>query len=581
MPGFWNRILNVNLSEKETWVTEIKIEEWYSWIGGIGIGAQIFSKNLTRDPFDENSPLIFMTGPLVGTIFPNTGRHEVVGLSPLTGFLGESNSGGYFGRELKKAGYDGIIIKGKSDEPSMIYIKNDDVRIENAKEIWGKDIYSAQEKIKKEGNYKISLIGPAGENMVLFSSIMNDEGRAAGRTGLGAVMGSKKLKAIAVMGNLDVPVYDKKSLLEHSRYVSKMLVDSPVNQGFRNYGSMIWIDAGQGLNDVPAHYFTDHSFPYDKVGSMRIHEMFSIKSYHCANCVIGCGREVNFKGQKVDGPEYETVAALGPLLGNEDPEKIIQWNHLANSLGMDTISLGVLLSGVKFFMENGMVENKELESYFSNNFSGISSLIEKIAYRNGIGEDLSLGLERFSSKYGIPRDYVATVKGMEIPMHDPRAFKLQGLGYATSSRGADHLQAQMYSVDMGSVQEDIGITMGDRWNVNSDERVLSLIRTQDYAQIQNSAIICVYAQIPAGDLIKALNLSTGFDYDPDKIVKIGSSIVDLKREINEKLGLKKENDTLPKIVRKRIDDEPAESEIGDDELNELIERYYKLRKWLD
>jgi len=579
LTGFWDNVLFVNLSTNEIWFEKLN-NAWEQYIGGIGIGAFLYNKLFSNaDPFNEKNPIIISTGPFVGTAFPNSGRHEIVSRSPQTNFLGESNSGGHFGYELKRAGIDAIVILGKSELPKIVYIRNGDVRIENASHLWGLDIYKTQEIINKNEKFSVMTIGPAGENLVRFASVMNDEGRASGRTGMGAVFGSKKLKAIAVQGKKLVPVYKKNEFNKLAGSIAKQIFESPVVSGFRTYGSMIWIDGGQGFGDVPANYFRDHNFPYDSLSSMKFNETFHVNSYHCSSCVIGCGRSVNYKNMVIDGPEYETVAAFGSLLGNEDMEKILLWNHMINSLGMDTISAGVLVSALKFYIENNMLKDDAISEYFKNGFNGISKLINDIAYLNGPGKDLSLGLEKFALSKNIERDYIATVKGLEIPMHDPRAFKLQGLVYATSSRGADHMQGDMYQVDIGGAHDEIGITMGDRWAVDSDERVMSMIKTEDYRQIYNSLIICYYAQPSPQDIVQAFNYATGLEFDLNDMMEIGSKIVNLKRKINESLGLKKEDDWLPKIVRLSIPGEPDESATGDDELKSLLERYYRLRKW--
>ncbi len=576
MSGFWDKILNVDLSAREIWFEGLD-DAWEKYMGGIGIGTYIFRRRLPIDePFSERNPIIIMTGPLVGTAFPNTGRHEIVSRSPLTNLLGESNSGGHFGYQLKRAGLDGIVIIGKADKPSAIFIRDGNVTIEGAEDLWGKDIYSTQRKIKEKGEFSVMTIGPAGENLVHYSAVMNDEGRAAGRTGLGAIFGWKNLKAIAVNGKKIVPLHDKDNFNKLAGKVAREIYESPVVNGFRSYGSMIWMDGGQGFGDIPANYFTSHDFPYDSLSSMKFHEIFSVTSYHCSSCVIGCGRTVKLDNLTVDGPEYETVAALGPLLGNDDFSKIVKWNHLLNSLGMDTISTGVILSGLKYFLENGLL-NGDVEEYFGKNFENVEKLIMDIAY--GKRKELSLGLEKFSSIHGIDRDLVATVKGLEIPMHDPRAFKLQGLVYATSSRGADHMQGDMYQVDIGGAHEEIGIFTGDRWNVDSDERIMSMIKTQDYRQIYNSLILCYYAQPSPQEIVDAYNLATGFNLDLQGMMEIGSKIVNEKRKINESLGLKKEDDYLPRIARSRIEGEPEESNMDDGELKSLLERYYRLRRW--
>ena len=579
MEGNWNRFLFVNLSSDDVWTETLSEDDWRNWMGGVGIGQRLYDKiGGSPEPFSPDNLLILTTGPLTGTPFPNSGRHEIVSRSPQTGFLAEANSGGFFGNELKKAGYDGLIIKGAADTPKIIKIE-ELVKIEKRPDLWGKDFYSLREELTKEKKYSVLGIGRAGENRVLFSSIMNDEGRAAGRTGLGAVMGSKNLKAIVVKGNLQVPLHDKKRYFELVRKVSRYLIESPLTQGLKSNGSMIWMDMGQGMGDIPAHYFSDHNFDYDALSSMKFHDVYSVTSYHCANCVIGCGRAVTKDSRKIDGPEYETVASFGPLLGNTDFDLILEWNELLNDKGMDTISTGVIISALNHFVKEGRITDPSIKWYFSDGFKRVGQLIEDIAESRGMGNSLKEGLERFALSRGIPRDEIATVKKMEIPMHDPRAFKLQGIGYATSSRGADHLQAEIFEVDMGVDDRQIGIVSGDRWTVDTEERIQTLANAQNYRQIYNSAIICTYAKISSEDVVEALNLSTGFNYTTEEMMRIGSNIIQEKRKLNERFGLKAEDDYLPKMVRRKIEGEPDDSETSDDEMNSLMAKYRKIRDW--
>ena len=577
--GNWNRILFINIGTDEYWLEELPENSWRKWIGGVGVGIHFFSKLFRRvDAFSPDNPIIITAGPLTGTPFPNSGRHEIVSRSPLTGLLGESNSGGFFGNELKKAGYDGIVITGSSDEPKVIFI-DEKLRIEKHPELWGKNFYETREALRKDRKYSVMGIGKAGENCVYFSSIMNDEGRAAGRTGLGAVMGSKKLKAVAVKGSLQVPLSNRGEYYSLIRKVSGYLLESPLTQGLKSNGSMIWMDMGQGMGDIPAHYFKDHNFDYDSLSSTKFHNIYHVTSYHCANCVIGCGRTVTKDSMNIDGPEYETVASFGPLLGNDNFDLILEWNHLINDMGMDTISTGVIISALKAFVGEGTLKDPEIMKYFENGFGMVSELIRDIVDGKGAGAELRRGLQHFCISKGVPREKVATVKGMEIPMHDPRAFKLQGLGYATSTRGADHLQAEMYEVDMGVEDRKIGIIAGDRWNVDSEERVRTLINVQNYRQIYNSAIICSYAKVSSEDVATALRLATGFEYTVDELMEIGKNIIDEKKRINEELGWKPDDDYLPRMVRERVEGEPEESATSDAELATLLDKYRKARGW--
>ncbi|GGP21550.1 aldehyde ferredoxin oxidoreductase [Thermocladium modestius] len=570
MEGNWNNIVHIDLGSGDVWSEDMEESVWRKYIGGVGLGSYLFGKySRSADAFSPDNPVIITTGPLVGTSFPESGRHEIVSRSPQTTLLGESNSGGRFGFELKRSGIDGLVITGRAQGPVAIVIDDGSVRLIDASRLWGLTTYDAI-KALSPGGYSVAAIGPAGEHGVLFAAVMNDNGRAAGRTGMGAVFGSKMLKAIAVRGRKQVPLHDRAGFLNHSSYVAKYLYEAAFSTSLREFGSSVWMDAGSALGDVPAHYFTSLAFNYDALSSIKLREMFNPVSRPCASCVIGCGREERLNGKRIDGPEYETVAVFGPLLGNSDLTSILEWNYLVNSLGLDSISTGVIISAVKYFVDNGLL-GKEHE------IGSVSQAIQDIAYRKGIGNELADGLERFAARHGIDKNMVATVKGLEIPAHDPRAFKLQALTYATSTRGACHLQGEMYAVDIGAAQESIGIKQGDRWNVDTDERVLSLIKAQDYRQVQNSVIICTYGYPPAEDVLKAVNLATGFQMDLEEMMRDGAAIMDLKREINERLGWTPDMDWLPALVRREIGEENPG--ISDEEMKSLLNRYYKLRGW--
>ncbi|MDT8273719.1 MAG: aldehyde ferredoxin oxidoreductase C-terminal domain-containing protein, partial [Desulfomonilia bacterium] len=458
MYGYHGRFLKVNLSEGTTHDMPISEDVCRTYIGGATMAAHLIYPCVKKgmDPLAPESPLVFATGPFTLTSIPMVSRYAVAGISPLTGWWGEATSGGDFPFRLKGSGYDGIFIEGRADKPVYLYLENGEAFLEDASRLWGKDIYQAQGLIREERAQRslgMALIGAAGENCVKTSGIFNDAGRAAGRCGLGALMGSKNLKAVVASGKTRPELADPARVTQLAREAHAAIKQQFLSIAYREYGTLLYSDMGMTLADVPARYFTRSVFPVEKVTGQSLRQRYVIENYACTGCPIGCGRTVkDFRpGISIDGPEYETTMAFGPLCMNYDFDTIIEANHLCNTHGIDTISVGVAIAYAMYLYEMGVLTREQagLEIRWGDG-GAIIELVEMIIRQEGIGKLLSQGTLAMAREFGRDEGEAAQVKGMEMPMHDPRAFHGMAISYATGPRGACHLKGDYYTVDLGT-----------------------------------------------------------------------------------------------------------------------------------
>lgn len=433
--GYMGRYLDINLSTGEVRDYDVSDEDRELYLGSKGLGARILY-DCTRkgvDPLGPENVLIVNTGPLVGSSAPCTSRFNVSTKSPLTGAVLSSNCGGNFGIHLKRAGVDGIIVRGKANKPTRIHISDGKVEFLDASDLWGMDTEETQEKLPAKVG-KI-VIGPAGENGVLFANIISQE-RAAGRGGAGAVMGSKNLKAITASGKEKVPVARQAEFEKDvKKWISILRAHPTTGETLPAYGTGVFVNRCNATNTLPTHNFKQGSFDEaDAVSGETLADTMLEKNFGCVSCVIKCGRRVKVEGKEVKGPEYETLGLLGPNLENPDLERICEWNYLADLMGMDTVSLGNVLGFAMELNERGLWKS----GLSFGKTDGIAAAIESIARREGIGDELALGVRHLSEKYG-GREFAMHSKGMEFPSYEPRGAVGHGLGYAISNRGGCHL----------------------------------------------------------------------------------------------------------------------------------------------
>ena len=588
--GYREVVLRVNLSTGQISHEPLDLVGAKKFVGGSGLGAFYYHKLIGDSsiaPLSPDNPLIFMTGPMTGLPTSCSGRFSVCSRSPLTGFWGESNSGGFFGPQLKFAGYDGIIIEGSSETPVFLMIENQRVEIVDASKYWGLGVYATQKNIQTDLNdtsYKIACIGQAGENLVRYASIMNDGGRAAGRTGLGAVMGSKNLKAIAVKGsNKEFNLPDK--FKEVSQEAYEGIKDDFNVEMIRDLGTAGNIDVAVDMyGDMPIRNWSKGSFEgaYNISGASMSETILTGRKA-CYRCPIGCGREVEvsegkYKLEKTDGPEYETLGAFGTNMEIDNLEALAFANYKANDYGMDTISAGTTFGLFLDLVSKGYVTDKDLPKDIECEFGNADTLlmlIELTAKREGIGNFLAEGSKLLAERYHY-LELAPQVAGLGAPFHDPRAFSGMAIQYLTSPRGACHNNGDAYLVQQGIVfpELDIDDLPDDRFE--SAGMGKQMVRIQSYRQLYNAMTICQFYNPNANLIAALLGMSMNESFTPENLILLGDRIFALKRLINLQLGWKPELQVLPNIMKQRLDG-PTEGNTPDYKIQ--LKEWYEYRNY--
>ena len=593
MWGYKGLIAEIDLSTRK--INKITLEEEIlrRYIGGSGLAAKLFLDQVNSDvnPLSDGNNLYIMTGPLTGTKLPGTGRFSVAAKSPLTNMWGESNCGGNFGPELKFAGYDGIIVKGISDKPVYIFIDDGNISICECPELWGKDTYTVTEFFKKtlsgQKKVKVFAIGQAGENLVKYASIVNDKGDLAGRCGLGAVMGYKKLKAVVTRGTSRVIP----SFLQEYEQLAKSTMEKvkkvPMAIGLKTLGTDGGMIVGRKTGDVPTKNWTiGDSIEFTKpLRPYVINEKYLVRGHACYSCPIGCKRVVKvdegvYQTKEGPGPEYETYGSFGTLLLIKDPEAIIKINETCNQYGLDTITCGSTIAFAIDCFENGLITKKDTDGIELRwgEPDSVLKIIEKIVKGEGFGNLLKEGSREAQKKIGKnSADYLVDVKGLEMPMHDPRSFHGIGLAYATSNRGACHLQHMVHFVetDMTSYPE-IGLDGGyDR--LEDEGKAEMTINCEDLGMVVGAVTICIFVMscLSVNDLIDMMRVTTGFNYNLKEIMECGERLWYLKRAINNNMNIRASDDRLPKKVMIPFKDGSPTGSVPNMEL--MLRRYYQLR----
>jgi aldehyde:ferredoxin oxidoreductase len=579
-------ILKINLTTRK--IDEFIIpRQWeIEFLGGASLAARILYKELlpSLDPLSPDASLLFLNGPLSGTAGPSVGRFVVCAKSPATGLWGESNCGGFWGPELRMAGYDGLWISGKSDAPVYISIVNKDVKIRTASHIWGKDTYSTQAVVKAEleeiKNPRVAVIGPAGEAMIPFSLILTDHGRVAGRTGMGAVMGSKNLKAIAVKGTGKIPVAEPENYNILRSLANHELKADSYTDVLHELGTAGPADYFDYLGDMPKKYFQNGSFENTlKTSGATIAETILVGTSTCHACVIACGRVVRLEdGEKRKGPEYETLTGFGPNLLFDDPARITRLGELCDRFGVDSISMSNTIGLVFKLKELGVIsaENTNEADLDWGNPDAMESLIKLTVRREGLGEWISKGSRELARHFNC-EDEAVQVNGLEVPYHDPRGSSGMALVYATSPRGACHNQSDYFLIDMGQAILEIGIEKFDRHA--GAEKAKNIALHQDWRTLANSLVQCVFANVPSITVVGLINRACGLEMDVNEMMRTGERGWNLKRVINNRLGLSDINDRLPSALLKPYADNPESTNGFVPDFRAMLEVYYQVRGW--
>lgn len=578
-------ILKINLSVGSIEVLDIPRQWEIDFLGGASLGARLLYKKLTPDldPFSGDAPLLFLNGPLSGTAGPAVGRFVICGLSPATRLWAESNCGGFWGPELRKTGYDGIWIEGIAEEPVYLWIKNGEVQVKPARHLWGLDTYDTQKFIESElstGKISVASIGPAGENLIPFALILCDHGRVAGRTGLGAVMGSKKLKAIAVQGSRKIPVLDFQTYLPLRSEANRILRSDNATLVLRELGTSSSAEYFDYLGEMPKHYFQSGTPVEDiKVSGSFMKENILAGVSTCHACVIACGRVVRLEdGNKRKGPEYETLVGFGPNLGLNDIIIATQLGELCDRLGVDTISMSNTIGLAYYLYERKIISKKETEGkeLTWGNSEPLFDLIKQTVYCQGFGKYLSQGALALGRAFNAAEEAVQ-VNNLEVAYHDPRGATGMALVYATSPRGACHNQSDYFMVDIWKPEPSIGVNAHDR--LGGAEKSASVAHHQDWRTIANALVMCIFANLEPEIILPLINIACGLDWTVQDMLKAGERGWNLKRAINNRLGLTRQNDTLPKSLQSAYKVATPKALDLSIDLNSMLNAYYAARGW--
>jgi len=588
-----NKVLDVDLTSGSIGSIDIGDGMRRDYLGGKGLAIKLLYDHIEPgiDPLSPDNIVVMASGPTTGTSCPAGGRFVVAGKSPLTGIYASSYVGGRFGLSLKKAGYDAVMIRGRSSSPVYIKIEDDDVSIRDASSLWGMDTYDLQEARKDEGDW--AVIGPAGENLVRYALVASGT-RVAGRCGLGAVMGSKNLKGLVARGNRKIVAADPQGFKKALQIARKKVKSHDMTGfGLHEFGTAqnVMLYGSNGVTPVRNFNQTYFDQAYEISGE-KIREEYAVKNHGCVECPIQCGITGIYREMELITPQYETIGLMGSNLLIGDISQIAIWNEKLNRLGIDSISAGNVIGFVMELTEKGMLDS---DLSFGNP-GGIDEILQDIAYRHGLGDDMAEGVKRLSEKYG-GQEFAIHVKGLEMPAYDPRGCTGQGLGYATACNGANHLSGSTHAVEVESYLHPQG-TKGKAHFVRF---------MQDLTEGVNSSIFCIQTEYPfleenfiykhtpisimrlvmrnlpaigaattdLSDYCALLSGLLGYKINRKEFYEIGERSFNLERFMNCREGISRADDSLPP----RILNEVREDGWPPIELDKMLDKYYKIRGW--
>ena len=600
--GYAGKFLSVDLDKKSVKTVPVKKRLAAEYLGGNGFCSKILYDMLNpslNNALSRKNVLTFMTGPLTGTLWPQGCRYTVAALSPITRIWGEAHSAGFWGPELKFAGFDGIIIKGASKKPVYLWIEDNVAEIRDASHLWGLKVSETDSLIKKDSKdpqTKVTCIGPASENLVLSGCIMNDLDRAAARSGLGAVMGSKKLKAISVRGHGSVRIAKPAGYLKFIRGLHKRILAHPFTEGRVKYGTTSLIELMNHIGRLPTRNFQRGDFAeFEKISGERVRKRNLIKPRADFACVQRCGRYTRVKGHGPyacigGGPEFETLSAFGSRCGNSDLDSVLYANWLCNELGMDTIEAGAAIGWAMECFEKGLITKKDTGGLDLSwgNAKVIVKLTEDMAYGRGFGKVLSQGAFWAAETLGVGKEFVMHVKRASIAGQEVRAQKSMGLASAVAARGADHLYAFPVLDEVGfddAIKERYGAKylpeIGDR--LNPKYKGLMVFDNENFSMIVEAVGACKYGtMVPPvlfyPEIAQGIKITCGMKFSVKQLERVGERIVNLNRAFNMLRGVCKSDDSLPKRMLEVPSPSPA-AQGHVVELDVMLADYYKLRGW--
>ncbi len=569
------------------------------FLGGNGFGTKILWDEVGRDvdPLSPENKLIFATGPLTGTIFPTSGRLEIISKSPLTGIYGDANAGGHFTPELKRSGFDMIVFEGRSAKPVYLWVHNGEVEIRDASNVWGKGTHETETILRSDigdNRVQVASIGPGGENLVRYAAVMT-HGCAAARAGVGCVMGSKNLKAVAALGNLEIPIAKRDEFLKACLDAQKEILKNPFTPGLTRFGTPQLSVPMSEVGRFPTKNHQQGHFEFiEDISAERIEKDHFVRRIACFACPIGCHHIVEVKEGKHKGTalviEYETVNALGARCWNRDLPSIIRADYLCDDYGLDTISTGVSIAFAMELHEKGILTSNDTDLDLTwGNSDTILELITRIAYRKELGNVLAEGVRRAAEAIGKGSAYYAMhIKGQEISAQDGRAQQSMGLAQATSSRGADHLKGFPTIDEMGYPTEAV-----QRYGKQYLPEIVDPTQTkykpmvvkdgEEFCAVIDSVGICKFGTLfpPAlywEPVAGALALITGMELDASKLKTIGERIVNLQRMYNVRHGLSRKDDRQPRrLLEEKSPSGRAKGHVV--YLDKMLDEYYELRSW--
>ncbi len=578
MNGFYGRILKVDLSRKTFQIETPDDTIYYQYLGGKGLASYLLFTNNPPgvDPLAPENCLIFATGPFSGSRIWGSCRYGVYSKSPQTGIYAESYAGGKVPEAIDATGFDALLISGRSDTPTALRIHPDGAEFYPADDLWGQDTCKSEDGLHEHfaisGYQKTGavVIGPAGENLVRFAVIENDYWRSAGRTGLGAVMGSKKLKGILFQGDYSRSLAEPEKLAEWAGDFAVCNKNNPGVKAYKSSGTPMMVKIMNEAGAFPTRYWSRGSYDkWPEIGAEALHQRCRVRPHACKKCFIACGRlttilEGRHAGLKIEGPEYETIYAFGGLCQIDSIEEIAYLNDICDRLGMDTITAGNLCA---FAIEAKRRKRIDYPIDYGQ-VDAVAALLNDIAEKKGIGAILAEGIISAASTWDL-EDLAVQVKGMEPAGYDPRVLKGMGLTYATSDRGACHLRTTFYKPELSGMIDPDAIT----------GKAEMLIDFEDRLTIFDTLILCRFFRdlYPWETLLELLEKVTGEDFDKPRLREISARIADLIRNFNLREGMRPDADRLPKQLHKRLED--SGKVITEAELNIMLKDYYDLRGW--
>lgn len=584
MYGWVGKLLRVNLTSGQVKLEDLNFEDAKLYLGARGLGTKIFMDEVDPkvEPLSPENKLIFLTGPLTGTLATSAGRYEVITKAPLTGTIGASNSGGHFGPELKYAGYDGIIFEGKSEKPVYLYINDDRVELRSAGHLWGKTVNETTDQLLQETSEdaRVACIGPAGERLVLFATVMNDKGRAAGRSGLGAVMGSKNLKAIVVKGSKSVQVANPEKFLNACLDARKKLKAHPVTGGgLPAYGTQILVNILNQSGALPTRNWRDggvYENAEDTSGE-ALTEKYLVRNKGCFGCSIGCGRITRIPDGKFksfgEGPEYEAGWSYGADCGVKELDAICNANFICNDLGLDPITMGSTIACAMELYDKGILTKEEIGKELR--FGDAEVIVEftrMTGMREGFGDKLAEGSYRMAAAYG-HSELSMSVKKQEMPAYDGRAMQGIGLEYATSNRGGCHVRGYM------TAPEILGIPQKLDPLVTTDKASWLKI-FQDLTAVVDSSGMCLFITFGIGlpEIAAMIREAVGINYTDEEVLRAGERVWNLEKTFNLKAGFTKADDTLPpRLLKEALPAGAGKGKVS--QLGVMLAEYYAVRGW--